>query len=82
MYLIDSDIIVDILHQKEKGLQILTELNNQKLFISIFNWIEIVHGIKTSNNPLKKQNEFHNFINDLKIEIITLDFKIAESFLI
>lgn len=80
-YLFDTDVLIDFLKKKEPSFSILKKLLNEKNYISIISWSEIVYGIKKSYNPDKNLLEFSNFLKSFSITIVPVDEKIAYQFI-
>lgn len=80
-YLIDTDLIIDYLNNQKDAKKLFMRLLNNEIKISIITFIEIEYGIKKSSNPDKRKEEFINFINDFSVEILPINFKIAENFI-
>jgi len=73
-YIIDTDICIDFLKEKEYAVKLLSEiLNNEDYYISILTHYELLKSAFSQ----KQQNIIQNFVELL--EIINLDEDIIES---
>ncbi len=80
MYLLDSDVIIDFLRNKEPGYSLVSEILNEKLYISVISWIEILYGIKKVKASPKRSKQFTNFLMDLDISVIPINTEIGAAF--
>jgi tRNA(fMet)-specific endonuclease VapC len=81
MYLLDSDIIIDLLNNQEKIASLVKKIfQENNLTISIISWMEVYYGIKKSKNIKFKTDKLISFIKDLSIEILPVDKKVGEEF--
>lgn len=80
VYILDTDVIIDFLLKKEPGFQLVSKILNEKLFISIITWIEVLYGIKKVKVSPKRSSQFSNFLKDLEIEIIPINAEIGSLF--
>lgn len=81
MFLLDSDIIIDFLKNREEAILTLNKLVGQKILISMISWIEVTHGIKISANPNKQAKRFEELQKILKTSILPINLKIANCFI-
>jgi len=79
-YLLDTDVIIDYLKNREPGLSIFNKIPHNHLTISIISWIEIYYGTKKSLQPEKRTKEFIAFLNDFSIEVLSVEEKVALQF--
>jgi len=79
--LLDSDVIINHLNNKDDYLSTIISKSKEDLFISIINWSEIIYGIRKLKNSIKATKQFTNFIIDLNIKILEIDLKIAGKFI-
>lgn len=79
--LLDSDVIIDHLKNKNDYLFSIISVSKEELFMSIINWSEIIYGVRKSNDSIKSYKQFNSFIFDLKITILDLDLKVANKFI-
>lgn len=79
-YLLDSDVVIDFLRQKDPGFSLVDKVSGEKLYISVVTWIEILYGIKKANLYGKRFVHFTHFLEDLDIEIIPIDDKVGIQF--
>ncbi len=80
-YILDTDVIIDFLLNKEPGFSMVSKIIHEKLFISVVTWIEILYGIKKAKASPKKSAQFSNFLKDLEIEIIPINWEIGSLFI-
>jgi len=81
MYLLDSDIIIDLLNNQEKIASHVKKIfQKNNLAISIISWMEVYYGIKKSKNIKFKADQLISFIKDLSIEIVSVDKKVGDKF--
>lgn len=80
-YLLDSDIVIDFLKKQEPGFTFIKQLLENKLFMSIVSWCEILYGIKKSGNPNLRLKELNEFIKTFNISILPVDEIIGEMFI-
>lgn len=80
VYILDTDVIIDFLRNKEPGYSLLSKLLNEKLYISVITWIEILYGIKKVKAGTKRSNQFTSFLEDLDIEIISINGEVGNLF--
>ncbi|MEK7633778.1 MAG: type II toxin-antitoxin system VapC family toxin [Patescibacteria group bacterium] len=79
--LVDSDIIIDFLNNQSSAVNLLKDsFNNKEFFISIISWIEVVYGFK-KNKASNKIKIFQDLLKDYRIQVISVDEKVAEKFL-
>lgn len=79
-YLLDSDVIIDFLKQKDPGFSLVSSIIEEKLYISIVTWVEILYGIKKAKLVPKRSTELSNFLQDLNIEIIPVNQEVGTFF--
>lgn len=80
-FLLDSDVLIDHLNNKNVYLSSVLKGFDRNLYISVITWSEIMYGIKKPANFDKNLTIFKNFLNDLEIKIIKFDKKIADKFI-
>lgn len=80
IYILDTDVTIDFLRKKEPGFQLVSKIINEKLFISVITWIEVLYGIKKVKASPKRLAQFINFLKDLDIEIIPINQEIGSLF--
>jgi tRNA(fMet)-specific endonuclease VapC len=68
-YLLDTDVIINHINQKESFTRLITEENS--LFTSVIVYAELLYGIKKSYNPKSNLIFLENLFDDL--EILKLD---------
>ena len=56
MYLIDTDIIIDILRGVKGSKEFLLDISNEGIFLSVISMAEIFSG-KETRDPIKHENE-------------------------
>ena len=79
-YLLDSDVIIDFLKQKDPGYSLVKKICREELFISVITWIEIAYGIKKAHLAPKRLNQFRAFLKDSNIGLIPIDQNIGLEF--
>ncbi len=80
-YLLDSDIIIDFLKNKESAVSLLQQIGDQQWFISIISWLEILYGIEKSTRPKKRRGEFEKFLSLSQTSILPLEKKVGRQFI-
>lgn len=80
-YLLDSDVIIDLLNNKDPGLKLIRSLSSNDLAISIITWIEIVYGIEKGKSERQTLKQFSGFIRDFNVEVLPLDQNVAINFI-
>ena len=79
MYLIDTDICIEILRDNLKVIQKIRTLSNDtRICTTIVNAGELFYGVYYSTNPTLHFEEIKEFLSG--IEILTLDLKSAEKY--
>src|SRR3989338_6087357 len=79
--LVDSDIIIDYLNNRNFALSLVRKtVQNNKLFISVISWVEILYGFRKFKS-IKKLKLFQEFVMEFEIEILPVDEKEAETYL-
>lgn len=79
-YLLDSDVVIDFLKQKDPGFSLVSKIIEEKLYISIVSWVEILYGIKKAKLVPKRSTQFNDFLQELNIEIIPINQEIGTLF--
>lgn len=80
-YILDTDVVIDFLHGNDPNISLVKQVFGHKLYISIASWMELMYGIKKSDNPSKRTKQFDNFINKAGISILPINQEIAEEFI-
>jgi len=78
--LIDSDIIIDFLNNQKPAINLINNSKNQKLFLSVISWAEIVYGFK-KNKLFDKKEIFQDLLKDYRISTLLIDEMIAEGYI-
>lgn len=80
VYILDTDVTIDFLRKKEPGYSLVSKILNEKLVISVITWIEVMYGIKKVKASPKRSEQFLDFLADLDIEIIPINWEIGSLF--
>jgi tRNA(fMet)-specific endonuclease VapC len=70
---LDSDILIDFLRNDKQGVEILSQLENDELYITSINSFEIFKGLK--NSTLSRE-EIIDFLSHFKI--LSFDYDCSE----
>ena len=80
-FLIDSDVIIDHLNNKNDYLFSVVSQTKKDLFISVITWSEILYGIKKANNSNKNFKVFSKFITEMNIKVVEFSQIVANNFI-
>jgi len=78
-YLLDSDIIIDFLYEKDPN-KTLSKIIDKDLYISVITKAEIYYGIAKSPNYKKRSNEYLDLIALLRVFTISIDEAIIDKY--
>ena len=78
-YLLDSDIIIDFLYNKDPD-KTLPKLIDEDLYISVITKAEIYYGILKSANHKKRSQEFLDLTTLLRVSKISIDEPIIDKY--
>ena len=79
-YLLDSDIIIDLLKNKEPGKSIFLNIPQNKKYISVISWIEIMYGVEKSPHITRRTNDFVEWMNSFIVQVLNIDINVAKEF--
>src|SRR3989344_7158400 len=79
-YLLDSDIIIDLLKNKEPGKSIFLNIPQNKKHLSVISWIEIMYGVEKSPHIARRTNDFVEWMNSFIVQILNIDVNVAKKF--
>jgi predicted nucleic acid-binding protein len=75
-YLIDSNLVIDHLSDVPEATQLLADLAEEGIAISIITYMETFQGIERSPNPEAAHDKFHAFAGS--VLILPLSVAVAE----
>lgn len=79
-YLLDTNQIIDFLNNKQSVVELLSVKAAEGLAISTISVAEYLQGVFRSKNPKHALYLFSKFIEEGKVEILVVDFQIAETY--
>ncbi len=66
-YLVDSDWLIDYLDEKTEALQLIDQLAQDGISISIITYMEIYQGVLRSHDPVLAQDQLKAFVAEVPI---------------
>jgi len=77
-YILDSDILIYFLKGEKEVIEKVLTLQNDKLYITIINYTELLYGIYNSNKISQNREKILPFLDNFKI--LQFDKKASEIF--
>lgn len=77
-YLLDTDWVIDHLHNVERVVQRVEELSSEGLALSIISLAELYEGVFNSTNPVGNEEALDEFVVD--VEVLPLDEETCKIF--
>ena len=70
-YLIDSDIVVDLLLERPVSTLLVADLRRSGIAISTITYLEIVEGVAASNNPSRARAGLRAFLRGTRMLVVS-----------
>lgn len=79
-YLLDTNQIIDFLNNKQVVVDQLASMLAEGVAISTISIAEYLQGVFKSKNPRHALDLFSKFIDEGKVEVLVVDFQVAETY--
>lgn len=76
-YLLDSDWLIDYLKEEPEALELIEQLAQDGILISIITYMEIFQGVLRSHDPVLAQNQLNAFV--AAVPVLPFTQAVAES---
>lgn len=79
-YLLDTNQIIDFLNNKQVVVDQLSSMLVEGVSISTISVAEYLQGVFKTKNPAHALELFSKFIDEGKVEVLVVDFKVSETY--
>ena len=79
-YLLDSDIVIDVLGKHGQSLQLLEEIAGDEIFLSVIGFSEVLYGIQRGQRSAKDMDAMQNLVRDFHIQILSVTMQVVERY--
>ncbi|HEU0022293.1 MAG TPA: type II toxin-antitoxin system VapC family toxin [Dehalococcoidia bacterium] len=75
-YLIDSNLVIDLLESNPAAIQLLERLAEEGIAISIITYMEVFQGLERSSNRVEAKEKFQTFVTS--VPVLPFSLAVAE----
>lgn len=79
-FLLDTDVLIDLLEGLAPVLEFLEQLRPRRYAINLVTYGELYEGILGSSHPERARARFESFLVDADIDIVPLTVEVARAF--